>query len=55
MRCCPMLLVGQSLGALVARVYAGRYPDEVAGMVFVDRALALMLRPSLHGSQPTLL
>jgi len=40
----PYVLVGHSLGGLVARVYAGRYPDEVAGMVFVD-----------HAGSPTLL
>jgi len=34
----PYVLVGHSLGGLVARFYAGRYPDEVAGMVFVDHA-----------------
>lgn len=34
----PYVLVGHSLGALVARVYAGQYPDEVAGLVFVDHA-----------------
>src|SRR5436309_10547116 len=34
----PYVLVGHSLGALVARLYAGQYPDEVAGMVFVDHA-----------------
>ena len=37
----PYVLVGHSLGALVARLYAGRYPDEVAGMVFVDHAVHL--------------
>lgn len=37
----PYVLVGHSLGALVARLYAGRYPDEVAGMVFVDHAFHL--------------
>src|SRR6266576_627948 len=37
----PYVLVGHSLGALVARLYAGRYPDEVAGMVFVDHAMAI--------------
>ena len=35
----PYVLVGHSLGGLVARLYAGQYPDEVAGMVFVDHAL----------------
>jgi pimeloyl-ACP methyl ester carboxylesterase len=39
----PYLLVGHSLGGLVARVYAGQYPDEVAGMVFVDHALSFPL------------
>src|SRR5271170_4321455 len=34
----PYVLVGHSLGGLVARVYAGQYPDEVAGVVFVDHA-----------------
>jgi pimeloyl-ACP methyl ester carboxylesterase len=35
----PYVFVGHSLGALVARVYAGQYPEEVAGMVFVDHAV----------------
>jgi pimeloyl-ACP methyl ester carboxylesterase len=35
----PYVLVGHSLGGLVARVYAGRYPDEVAGVVIVDHAI----------------
>src|SRR5204863_16667 len=34
----PYVLVGHSLDGMVARLYAGRYPDEVAGMVFVDHA-----------------
>jgi pimeloyl-ACP methyl ester carboxylesterase len=50
----PYVLVGHSLGALVARLYAGRYPDEVAGIVFVDHAIMLsgpnMMMP--HGSAP---
>lgn len=37
----PYVLVGHSLGGLVARVYAGRYPDETAGLVFVDHATEL--------------
>lgn len=32
----PYVLVGQSLGGLLIRVYAGQYPKEVAGMVLVD-------------------
>ena len=30
------MLVGHSLGGLYVRLYAGRYPDEVAGLVLVD-------------------
>ena len=47
----PYVLVGHSLGGLVARLYAGRYQDEVAGMVFVDHAMhfALMLGPPPPG------
>jgi pimeloyl-ACP methyl ester carboxylesterase len=37
----PYVFVGHSLGAWVARLYAGRYPDEVVGMVFVDHAWGL--------------
>ena len=32
----PYVLAGHSLGGLNARVYASRYPDEVAGLVLVD-------------------
>ena len=32
----PYVLVGHSLGGFNARVFAGRYPHEVAGMVLVD-------------------
>jgi pimeloyl-ACP methyl ester carboxylesterase len=32
------VLVGLSVGALAARLYAGLYPHEVAGMVIVDHA-----------------
>jgi len=34
----PYVLVGHSLGGLVARVYVGQHPEEVAGVVFVDHA-----------------
>jgi pimeloyl-ACP methyl ester carboxylesterase len=46
----PYVLVGHSLGGLVARVYAGRYPDEVTGMVFVDHAFSSILRSTLSGA-----
>jgi pimeloyl-ACP methyl ester carboxylesterase len=47
----PYVLVGHSLGGLVARVYAGEYPDEAGGMVFVDHAMqfGLMLSPPPPG------
>src|SRR4051812_48337479 len=32
----PAILVGNSAGALYLRVYAQRYPNEVAGMVLVE-------------------
>ncbi len=32
----PYVLVGQSFGGLIVRVYASRYPDAVAGLVLVD-------------------
>jgi len=42
----PYVLVGHSLGGLVARLYAGQYPDEVAGMVFVDHAFIRFQGPT---------
>jgi pimeloyl-ACP methyl ester carboxylesterase len=32
----PYVLVGHSVGALIARVFARDYPDDVAGLVLVD-------------------
>jgi len=32
----PYVLVGHSLGGLVARLYAATYPEEVGGMVLID-------------------
>ncbi|MEN5118681.1 alpha/beta fold hydrolase [Luteimonas sp. TWI662] len=41
----PYVLVGHSLGGLVAEAYAARYPDQIAGLVFDDaRAADFMLR-----------
>ena len=34
----PYILVGHSLGGMSLRLYASRYPDQVAGMVLVDPA-----------------
>ena len=60
----PYVLVGHSLGGILARLYAGYYPAEVAGMVLVDsahedepdRGLALIppdtLKQMLKGARP---
>lgn len=34
----PVVLVGHSLGGIYVRVYAGMFPKDVAGIVFVDSA-----------------
>ncbi|HVH72990.1 MAG TPA: alpha/beta fold hydrolase, partial [Candidatus Dormibacteraeota bacterium] len=34
----PYILVGHSIGGSFARIYAGRFPGEVAGLVLVDSA-----------------
>jgi pimeloyl-ACP methyl ester carboxylesterase len=51
----PYLLVGHSLGALVSRLYASKYPDDIAGMVIVDHASTFtylpFARPTLFGSK----
>jgi pimeloyl-ACP methyl ester carboxylesterase len=48
----PYVLVGHSLGGLVARVYAGQYPDEVAGMVFADHAFVVNPPSDTTGPPP---
>jgi pimeloyl-ACP methyl ester carboxylesterase len=50
----PYVLVGHSLGALVARLYAGQYPNDVVGMIFVDHAIAMINRrpPPGGGAAP---
>ena len=32
----PIILVGQSIGGLIVRMYTEQYPKEVAGLVLVD-------------------
>ena len=41
----PYLLVGHSLGGVHVRLYAARYPDEVAGLVLIDTANPLEISP----------
>jgi pimeloyl-ACP methyl ester carboxylesterase len=41
----PFIFVGHSLGGPIARYYQSQYPDDVAGMIFVD---------ALHKEQPAL-
>jgi len=43
----PYVLVGHSLGALVARFYANKFPEEVSAMVFVDHATPMMSHQTL--------
>lgn len=39
-----LVLVGQSIGGVFARLYAARYPEHVAGMVVVDHAAVIRMR-----------
>ena len=49
----PYVLVGHSLGGVIARLYAAQYPNEVAGVVFVDHAFAMInRRPPSTASRP---
>jgi len=48
----PYVFVGHSWGGFIARLYAGTYPDEVAGLVLVDSA-SEFLKSSLTPAQWT--
>ncbi len=45
----PYILVGHSFGGLLTRIYAGLYPDEVAGVILVDSS-----HEDQHNSTPDL-
>ena len=42
----PVVLVGHSLGGLIAQLYAQRHPDAVAGLVLIDPTPAAVARES---------
>lgn len=46
----PYVLVGASWGGMIAKLYAGTYPNDVAGLVFVDGA-SEFLKTTLTASQ----
>lgn len=39
----PFILVAHSVGGLIARLYAYKYPGDVAGMVLIDVSNEIML------------
>jgi pimeloyl-ACP methyl ester carboxylesterase len=45
----PYVIVGHSLGGMVARLYADRYPGEVSGMVLVDHSFSFFLARGIKG------
>ncbi len=49
----PYVLVGHSLGGLVARLYESQFPDEVAGLVLVDHAMIILAPPVGNASTPS--
>ena len=52
----PYLLVGHSLGGVVARLYESQFPDEVAGLVLVDHAMPLsvvLAPPAANANAPS--
>lgn len=49
----PYVMVGYSMGALVVRLYAAQYPNEVAGVVFADHAVIVRAPPRHLSAAPT--
>ena len=43
-----LILVGHSLGGAIARLYAARYPQDVAGMVIVDHVGRFQIPPEVR-------
>ena len=44
----PYVLVGHSLGGVHAQVFAGRYPDQTAGLVLVDAPSEYVMSPEFR-------
>jgi pimeloyl-ACP methyl ester carboxylesterase len=48
----PVILVGHSIAGLDLRLHAGRYPEDVAGMVFVDPSTVGQMTAQLKALPP---
>ena len=48
----PVVLVGHSIAGLDLRLHAGRYPEDVAGMVFVDPSVVGQIAAMLAALPP---
>jgi pimeloyl-ACP methyl ester carboxylesterase len=47
----PFILVGHSFGGLTTRLFAARYPDEVAGLVLIDPVVPSEWNPASEHNQ----
>ncbi len=48
----PYILAGHSNGGLLIGAFADRYPTEVAGLIFLDSAVALPSDPPMRAASP---
>ena len=49
----PAVLVGYSIGAPAARLYAAKYPEEVSGLILVDHAFNPQPATTAQATPPT--
>jgi pimeloyl-ACP methyl ester carboxylesterase len=47
----PFILVGHSFGGLTTRLFAARYPEEVAGLVLIDPVVPVEWNPASEHNQ----
>jgi pimeloyl-ACP methyl ester carboxylesterase len=47
----PFILVGHSFGGLTTRLFAARYPEEVAGLVLIDPVVPVEWNPATEHNQ----